>query len=290
MSSLSAVHQQQRAWALRNGLYVDARGYLATVEANLRHPLSAVARAAFDNGSGSELRDGPSRPAKMKALHSSSALAVNVFDYWSERNTAPLMAALGLPESAGSPMFEAQFPTGLPGNPPNLDLAIELQSGAVVGFESKFTEWLTPKDSKREHFKPKYFASPEGLWALRALPACQTLVAQIHAGAEVFRYLDAPQLLKHALGLATQCADRFSLHYLYFDCVAGKESTLHRAEIDRFSVLVGPELRFRAFSYQQLFRRLELANGTADGGYLHYLQERYCHPNAGEASLAGDIL
>lgn len=280
MSSLSAVREQQRAWALGSGLDVDSRGYLASVEANLRDPLSAAARAAFDNGSGSELRDGPSRPAKMKALHSSSALAVNVFDYWSERHTAPLMAALDLPDAAGPPMFEAQFPTGLPGNPPNLDLAIKLQSGAVVGFESKFTEWLTPKDPNKEHFKPKYFPSSEGLWSRRALPACQTLVARIHAGTEVFRYVDAPQLLKHALGLATQCADRFSLYYVYFDFPCA-ESALHRAEVDRFSALVGPELRFQALSYQELLRRLELSSGAVDKGYLDYLRERYGRQNAG---------
>ena len=58
-------------------------------------------------------------PAKMKALYSSSDLAVNVFDYWSQHDVAPLAAALALDESILSVAFEAQYPTGLGGNPPN---------------------------------------------------------------------------------------------------------------------------------------------------------------------------
>jgi hypothetical protein len=61
------------------------RSYLDSVAANLLQTLSEKTRHSFENGSGQELRGTPSRPSKMKTLHSSSALTVNVFDYWVER-------------------------------------------------------------------------------------------------------------------------------------------------------------------------------------------------------------
>ncbi|MEP7247187.1 MAG: hypothetical protein ABI885_26365, partial [Gammaproteobacteria bacterium] len=150
---------------------------------------------------------GTGRRAKMSALHSSAALAVNVFDYWSERSPGLLVTALGLNGPAAPIEFEAQFPTALDGIPPNLDVAIRFHSGAVIGIESKFTEWLAPKSPNKEHFRDKYFDVGEaagGLWTSAGLPKCQKLAEAVHAKATRFRYLDAAQLLKHALGLATQ--------------------------------------------------------------------------------------
>lgn len=51
-------------------------------------------------------------------------------------------------------------------------------------------------------------------------------------GKETFRYLDAAQLLKHALGLATQLGDGFSLFYIYYDW-PGKALNVHRDEVKR---------------------------------------------------------
>src|SRR6266436_734830 len=125
MSSRNAILKLQRAWALTAGRLVDARGYVPTIQENLRQPLSPGTERALTQGSGSELRETRNRPAKMRALHSSAALVVNIFDYWTLRDKAPLAAALGLEEQIISIEFEAQFPTHLDGKPPNLDLAIQ---------------------------------------------------------------------------------------------------------------------------------------------------------------------
>ena len=37
----------------------------------------------------------------MRALHSSSALAVNFFDYWTDRDKTPILSALGIDSEAG---------------------------------------------------------------------------------------------------------------------------------------------------------------------------------------------
>ena len=206
MSATDDIIAQQRAWAASQGL-ADAAGYLSTVTANLRSALSPQAQQAFERGDGGELKDTASRPAKMRALHSSSALAVNVFDYWTGRDPAPLGGTLDLGGDARSLRFEAQFPTGLDGNPPNLDLAVVLANGTAVGVESKFTEWLHAKAQQREAFKPKYFPDGAGLWQARGLRQSQALAQAMGSGEKVFRHFDAAQLLKHALGLATQAGD-----------------------------------------------------------------------------------
>lgn len=273
-SSKSLLLRQQHVWAMSGGPSVDARGYVNLPTDNLWRPLSPRALAAFKNADGSELRDGPRRPAKMRALHSSSALAVNFFDYWSERDTTPLLTAFGLDGPAEPIVFEKQFPTGLEGNPPNLDLAIKLASGTTIAIESKFSEWLTPKSLKKKAFKPKYFPSKKGLWAERGLPACQALANEINLGHEHFRFLDAPQLLKHSLGLVTELDTRFALYYVFFDW-ACPERVRHYEEISRFLGRVGRELQFRAITYQELFDRLVRFGDFIDPSYLNYLRSRY---------------
>lgn len=267
------ILKRQRRWARAAGLAVDTRGYLDSVDANLREPLSPSTRAAFEQGSGSELRGRGSAPAKMRALHSSAVLAVNVFDHWTRTDASPLLDVLGVEGALESLRFEAQFPTGLPGNPPNLDVALELRSGRVVAIESKFTEWLTAKRASRAPFKQKYFDGGIELWARQHLPRCQRLAAALMDGSERFRFLDVPQLLKHALGLATQRPGKFALHYLYFD-VESPAGQAHRSEIDRARDLIGDDLELGALSYQDLYGRFRGRAGV-DPGYLDYLGRRY---------------
>ena len=276
MSARSELIQWQKRWAEAKGLSPDSKGYLPELESNLLRPLSASAKSGFNRGSGSELLDGPTRPAKMKALHSSSALAVNFFDSWTVRDREPLRNALGIDKNILGIHFEKQYSTGLTGNPPNLDVALELEGGVTIAIESKFSEWLTPKPKNKESFKPKYFSSDEGLWANRGLVASEELARCIHVGDARFRYLDAPQLLKHALGLVTQVGRRFRLWYVYLEW-SGKESNAHTTEIDLFSQIVGDELAFRALTYQEVLAEIR-RQPDIDRDYLEYLEGRYDGP------------
>src|SRR5260370_7370636 len=95
----------------------------------------------------------------MRAHHTSSELALNVLDYWTSRDPAPLGGALELGSEVLALRFEAQFPTGLDGNPPNLDLAVVLANGTTVGVESKFTEWLHATPHRPETSNPKHLPS-----------------------------------------------------------------------------------------------------------------------------------
>lgn len=273
MSARADLLARQVRWARGAGLTVDARGYLPGVEANLYRPLSVSARLNFTHGSGSELVDTPTRPAKMRALHSSSALAVNVFDEWQGRDAAALVVTLGLDGTLASLRFEAQYPTGCGGTPPNLDVALMFADGRVVAIESKFSEWLTPKTHGRSPFSASYFPGGVGRWERRGLPQCQALAEALASGERRYAFLDAAQLLKHALGLATNHAPgTYRLLYLFCDQV-GRESAMHLAEAADFAGRVDGALGFRAMRYQDLVAGLERAGAAAS--YIDYLRGRY---------------
>lgn len=274
MSTREGVLAQQRRWANEHQKIADERGYLRSYGANLWRPLSAVAMRCYGGGSGGELRPGRSRPAKMSALHSSSALVANVFDYWSERDAAPLLEALGAGAADETPQFEVTFPTGLEGNPPNLDVAVRLRTGDTLAIESKFCEWMTPKSSSKPPFKDKYFSPIANLWWRAGLPHCQQLADDMQSGALQFMHLDAPQLLKHALGLGTNLKQRFALWYLWYDWPS-RESEKHRRELELFAARVGGELRFRALTYLELFHALRQRCRGDHSSYAEYLQDRY---------------
>lgn len=272
--SRSDVRRHQERWAASHGHAVDTRGYLEAVELNLREPLSAKARAAFLAGDGEELVDSRSRPAKMRALHSSSALAVNVFDFWTTHDPNPLAEALQLEHPIVEVSFERKLSTGLPGNPPNLDVLLTCAHNTVVAIESKFTEWMSAKPRARAAFKPKYFPADAPLWLGRGLPKAQQLADDLQHGRQHFTYLDAPQLLKHALGLASQTFAGSSLLYLYFDAT-GPLAREHRSEIAKFQQQLDAGVGFRAMTYQELVSRLATVRADGASPYLEYLTSRY---------------
>ena len=213
----------------------------------------------------------------MKALHSSSALAANFFDYWTNGDKAILLWALGVDGDSAKPLdFEAKFPTGLGGTPPHLDVAITLDSGFVIAIECKFTEFLQRSTRGKPKFKPSYFPPSESIWTQVGLPECQRLAEELREDPREFEYLDSGQLLKHALGLAIQHGKGFNLYYLYYDG-AGDRSEAHKREIACFDDRVGAEIRFKALTYQDVFCKLKLSEAVDPEyhEYLDYLGTRY---------------
>lgn len=262
--------QRQGEWADHAGIRVDASGYTLSIEDNLFQPLSPASRREFEAGSGAELGEGGAR-GKMQALHSSSALAVNVFDYWRGRDAAPIAVAMNLPGSLTDLRFEEQFPTGLRGTPPNLD--VTMRSGdSIIAVESKFLE---PYGSRKHAspFKSKYFPADRELWNERGLPRCQRLAKGLQDGRISWHYLNASQLLKHALGLASQ-SKPFTLFYLWF-APDSEEARIQGDEVTAFADAVTPELPFRAKTYQVLFADLAPHLTSSHRAYADYLNARY---------------
>lgn len=271
VSALDFVMTRQLSWATHNGLSPDPQGYLPSIRENLFAPLSGLTEAEFRAGAGNELTDRPAEPAKMQAVHSSSALVCNVFDYWRSTDPGAIGRALAIPSSATELHFEAQLPTGLRGTPPTLDLLLVASGTLAWGVESKFTEPFQP-NVKRAAFAESYFEDDAGLWARLGLPRCQRLAERLSEGRLQFPHLDAAQLLKHTLGVRRKYP-KGKLLLLWYD-VDAPDARAFAAEIRVFTHSIDEELGFRAVTHQEVFARLS-SEPAAAPAYVDYVRSRY---------------
>ncbi len=90
--------------------------YTTSLDDNLFQPLHPDTAADLTAGDGYKL--GRGGRSKLHALHSSAALACNVFDYWRGRPLAPIAAACGADPAVTGLRFEARHPTSAGGAPP----------------------------------------------------------------------------------------------------------------------------------------------------------------------------
>lgn len=264
------VMDQQRQWAEGHG-FVDPKGYVPTVTDNLFAPLSDLTQAEFEAGKGGELTANGGELAKMRPPHSSAALVCNVFDYWRRVDKTAIGRALDLEEPIVDVRFEAELDSRLPGTKPTLDLLLTTAGPLTWGVESKFTEPFGNGQS-RPPFRESYFKPEVGRWNGLGLPACQKLAEGLRDGVLSFKYLDAPQLLKHTLGLRTQHPEG-RLILLWYKPET-EEAEAFTEEIRRFGESVDEPLGFRAITYQEVFVRLA-QEPAAQPTYLDYLRSRY---------------
>lgn len=272
VDTLQELLKQQEAWAGGRARWPGRPDYVATLEENLLlGGLRADTESEIRGGDGSELEPTGSRPPKMRALLSSSALAANVFDYWRDKDAGSLGVALGLAASIRSLRFEVKcknYP--VPPRSPNLDVMLDLADGSRVAIESKFTE---PYGSKSRALSPRYFPKGRTLWADGGLPGAQVVADGV---GQHWKSLDAAQLLKHMLGLACDRSEAATtLLCLWFDAGTA-EAHAHREELARFARAVdGDRVRFRSMTYQELFANLLRTADLRSSAYHRYLAERY---------------
>jgi hypothetical protein len=272
--SESAVRQRQLAWAKEVArVECDAAGYCAVPERNLRW-LTEEMRAQVEGGDANEF-GAEGKPGKIGALNSSSALALNVFGYWQGKRGGDALAhALGAPAPVAKVRFGERFPTGF--GAPDVDALLELADGSLWAVESKFTEWFGHPG--REPLSRQYFPAGKKVWAEAGLAGAQA-AAQRHLEAPQFDRLDAPQLLKHLLGLALQKGRArkkpWHLQLAWFR-EPGACAREMDEEIARFGALLGSDrARFSAITYQDLWSKLGPAVAAAHRDYAEYLSKRY---------------
>lgn len=268
------LREGQRRWAQARGIKASQAGYVDEAKDNLFDQMHPETAREFGRGSGGELRrSNRGRPPKFLALHSSSALACNVFDYWRARDLSSLQAALELSEPITKLAFEAQFSTGLRGEPPNLDVALTHPSGRITALECKFTE---PFSSRRKSpaFKPKYFPDGVPVWQQYGLSRLAVLADRMQRGKASYSYLDAAQLMKHALGLQVQTHGQFMLVYIYMGGTT-EGDVRHAEEIADFEGNVGADIAFTSITYDTLVSRMASLVGTEHKRYFDYLVARY---------------
>jgi hypothetical protein len=287
MRGYEYILAKQTSWARNQGLsLVGSQGdrgrpaYLPHLDDNLFEPLLPDVYEAFAAGKGGELGDGGI--GKMQAVHSSSALAVNVFQYWQRvSNPSVIAAACGLcsreSDAPARIRFEVTdyavndaFPV-----PPNIDVVIECGRGsriAAFGIECKFSEAYG--SHRHGGLKPRYLSECSELWS--DLPRLSKLASAISPDDDDFKYLHPAQLLKHLLALKRQFGPAgFRLMYLWYD-VPGADGAAHRGEIDRFAQSAKEDgVHFHSMSYQELIVKLASSLQREHADYVSYLTGRY---------------
>lgn len=270
----SAVHvsEAQSRWFAGRQRDRSHREYAASLDDNLfSRGLHPDTKQEFQDADGAELTDGPPRPAKMRALVSSSALAVNFFDPWRGLDLTALAAALGTGQRGAQLRFEYR-PVAYPVGPrsPNLDVMVTSDGGPRLGIESKFVEPYRARDAKGL-LSSKYFASGAKLWEDVGLVRAQRLADRL---ASRWQYLDGQQLLKHMLGLASESGSPATLLYLWYD-TGLEDAQQHRREVEAFGdEIAGDAATFRSQSYQELFGALALSAEPVVG-WRDYMSTRY---------------
>jgi hypothetical protein len=262
----------QLEWARRENIPLDGR-YTIRLEDNIFggefHPETWK---EYTRGKGHELEG---KRAHMKALHSSSALVVNVFDYWRRQNRIKDIAGCcGVEGSVTDMEFEKTHPIkGVEGTPPHLD--IEFAVVVRLAIESKFTETYR-RATRRPLAKTKLdvYLENDDIWGdmPKLKDLAQDIVQQSGTGTE-FQYLDVHQLIKHILGLKCSYGRGFSLLYLWYK-IDSKEATQHDQELAGFRNRINSDLSFRTMTYQGLFESIKHIPNV-DTSYLKYLEQRY---------------
>lgn len=284
MRSAEFIQRKLQAWAYRKNIKLQGsegeRGqpnYTLTRGENLfGGALHAQVEAAFEAGAGGELRG--SIPS-ISALHSSAAMAVNLFQYWLGNQQLQVLAELlNVPSTGiGSVSFERKYPVCADWTahgfhaPPHLDLGIDYVDSRRVGVECKLFEPY----GRLEHalLKRAYLELPDA-WS--DIPACRELGEELAEGTAGFTRLGPAQLLRHILGLKFGTAiEKVRLVYLYFDAI-GDEGEEHRAEVRRFQQRIAADpIRFVPMTVQEFILRALNRCRSQHEEYVDYLADRY---------------
>jgi len=286
MNAIEYIQTKQQIWAKSQGInLIGSKGdrgkkiYTTALNENLFLPMNSTVKQAFDEGDGNELNQHEGFPAKMQALHSSSALAVNVFQYWMTKKNSIIASACGLCKkdntSPKSISFEKKFEINKNFKfSPNIDVVIENSNNfnfKVFAIECKFTEPYSTMG--HTGLKEKYI-SLESIW--NDIPNIYQLAQRISPNDNDFNFFHPAQLIKHILGLKREYGKNgFRLLYLWYDTL-GEESFRHKEEIEKFTKIGKDDgVKFHSISYQELILRLRKDCLDEHSEYIKYLSNRY---------------
>ena len=286
MNGYYYIFARQTAWARNYGIpLIGSKGergrpaYTCELNQNLFQPLSHEVRDAFAAGDGGELGS-KKWPGKMQAVHSSSALAVNIFQYWKAMDKIPMIASqCGFCRVDSLVSCEIHFEEKYPiddtfGYHPNIDVVIHNKPSAKIkrfAIECKFSEVY----AGRGHggLKANYLALND-LWL--DIPNLRRFAESISPHDNEFVHLHAAQLVKHILGLKRQFQKSgFRLLYLWYD-VLGDQGKRHRDEVLKFSEVAKADgIKLHSLTYQELI--INMANNlrVEHPDYVRYITGRY---------------
>lgn len=288
MKAHEYIISKQIIWALNRGIaLVGSKGqcgrrtYATTLEQNLFEPLEPEVLKSFERGDGNEIKSKPDSPAKMQAVHSSSAMGVNIFQYWQKINQVPLIAAAcGFCRKGNNIsqkiVFEDKYP--IDGKrfrfAPNIDVVIHNSDSAKVrqfAVECKFSEAYS--SHSHSGLKEEYLKL-NSIWD--DIPSLHSLAKSICPDDNKFLYLHPAQLIKHILGLKAHFGkEGFRLLYFWYD-VLGEEGGTHKKEISTFAESTRADgIKFHALSVQKLIIALSNEYRADYPEYIQYISGRY---------------
>lgn len=236
----------------------------------------AWVRRELARGAKGDLRPTRADAVPAHGAWSSAALVASAFAPW---RGAP--AELTVAGTAGFTDVRLEERLHIPhgGGTPNLDVALPGGDGAFTGVESKLTEHLAPRRTKawaRAYRRPAMAKELSGGWA--------DVFAALLEGRWTPRFLDAAQLVKHALSLQAHAADGpVRLVLVFWEPLDGDdvpEVVAHREEVaellDRLGGGAVPQLRAQTYGelladwadvrpdhVDALRRRYDVATGDA---------------------------
>lgn len=293
MKAHEHIISKQTQWALNRGIPLigseGRRGRLAytpELNQNLFESLDSDVCESFAKADGHEISGSPCRPAKMQAVHSSSALSVNVFQYWQKRinQVSVIATACGFCRNGENVsqkiVFEDKYPIKNSFKiPPNIDVVFRNSDSSQFkrfAVECKFSEAYSPHKGLKHEYTDlaEIWLGIQNLYELAK--SISPNDKSDNPTDNRFTYLHAAQLIKHILGLKAECGkDRFKLLYLWYD-VSDKEGDNHRDEIEKFSKVARADgIDFSAMTYQELILALSKNCGQEHTDYIKYLSERY---------------
>ena len=283
MKAREYILSKQIQWAHNHGIdLIGSKGsrgrsaYVRNLQNNLFEPLMPDVKKSFEAGDGGELTGNPS---KMQAVHSSSALGVNIFQYWQDINEVEKIAcACGFCRETTQISKDISFEVKYSIDDkfryaPNVDVVISNDSATkykVFAIECKFTEAYGGRG--HSGIKKKYL----GLDVWKEISHLHELAISISPSDNQFQYLHAAQLIKHVLGLKKAFGKtNFRLLYLWYDAL-GSEGAKHRAETSEFTKVAKSDgVVIHEMSYQELIVRLADRYRVSHEKYVEYITSRY---------------
>jgi hypothetical protein len=288
MNGRRYIITKQTEWAKNRGINLVGKmvthgypAYTTNIDENLFQPLRLDVRKSFKDADGDELGSCDSIvPGKMQAIHSSSALAVNVFQYWkSILKVSEIAAACGLCKPGSQISRDIKFEEKYPINDsfkihPNIDVVIHNDSAAKIqrfAIECKFSEAYGTHG--HGGLKQKYLDCGDN-W--NDIPKLRAFAQRICPDDKEFKHLHPAQLIKHILGLKRQFGrGGFRLLYLWYD-VFGEQGKCHRDEITLFTKVAKEDgIKFHSLTYQELIIKLAGQFRSDHKDYIQYVTERY---------------
>ena len=288
MSGRDFIQAKQIAWANRHNIKLVGsqitKGleiYTTKIDDNLFEPLSQETILAFRKGDGGELSTKGKTLPKMQALHSSSVLGVNIFQYWKTTNQIPGIAyACGLCAKENIKSIDLKFEQKFEiskrfDKKPNVDVVIKNSLSAsfkAFGIECKFAEAYSSR--KHSGLSEKYINDIPEQWT--DIPNLYEFAKSISPNDNEFKHLHPAQLIKHILGMKKQYKKSgFRLLYLWYD-VYGTEGAKHREEIEQFKEITDSDnIHFHSMTYQELIIKLTRNFFEGNKDYLVYMTDRY---------------